>query len=146
MSGRVVVGVDASEESKAALRWAVEEARLRGADVVALHVWTYPPLDGPGVAPPAFVIPFDELQREAEELVDAVVSEVVSDEGDVTVRPVAVEGLPSQALLSSCDADDLLVLGSRGHGGFAGLLLGSVGQQCAHHAPCPVVLIRRGGS
>jgi nucleotide-binding universal stress UspA family protein len=70
------------------------------------------------------------------------VSEVAGPDPEVEVETVAVHGSAAHSLVEAAANADLLVVGSRGHGGFAGLLLGSVSQQCAHHAPCPVVIVR----
>jgi nucleotide-binding universal stress UspA family protein len=135
----IVVGIDGSDESKAALRWAIEEGKLRGASIRVVHAWSLSYAVGAGFAVPAFSVA--ELQRASEELLDAVIREVGGVEG-MHVEPVSVEGTPARVLVEAAQGADLLVVGSRGHGGFAGLLLGSVSQQCAHHAPCPLVIVR----
>jgi nucleotide-binding universal stress UspA family protein len=135
---RIVVGVDGSEPSKAALRWAVEEGRLRGATVVAVHAWLMQFGAGPGFVVPA--LDPNDVRREAESMLDAAIAEA-GDEG-VDVERVAVEGVAARVLVEAAEGADLLVVGSRGHGGFAELLLGSVSHQCAQHAPCPVVIVR----
>jgi nucleotide-binding universal stress UspA family protein len=147
----IVVGVDPSDESKEALHWALEEARLRGARLVALHAWSVPPtpivVDVVPVPPPidlpALIV---ELRTASETLLDVVVEEVVGEDAGVEVERVSVEGLPASTLMEAARDADLLVVGSRGHGGFAGLLLGSVSLQGATHAPCPVVIHRRASS
>jgi nucleotide-binding universal stress UspA family protein len=127
----IVVGVDGSGPSKAALRWAVEEARLRGARVRAVHAWWIYPMFEPGADPT--------------EAVRAFVTETLDGQTDVEVTPVAVQGeQASVALVDAAEDADLLVVGARGAGGFVGLLLGSVSQQCTHHARCPVVIVRDG--
>ena len=145
----IVVGVDGSEASRDALRWAVEEARLRNATVLAVHAWVLPylPADvAPALGPTSSALEVPELLRTmkegARELVETVVREVVGDSADVEIRPVAVEGPPAAALIDAARGADLLVVGSRGHGGFTGLLVGSVSMQVAQHAPCPVVICR----
>ncbi|HSP72048.1 MAG TPA: universal stress protein [Gaiellaceae bacterium] len=137
----IVVGVDGSEQSKRALAWALEEARLRGAELRVVHTFLYP-----GQAWPGYVAPLDPgvlgmIRSEAEDLIESIVAEVAGAEPAVEIVRVVVEGAPSERLLEEAADADLLVLGSRGLGGFAGLLLGSVGQQCVHHARCPVVVI-----
>jgi len=137
---RIVVGVDGSEESKAALRWALDEGRLRSASVRAIYAWAFPHMaTWSGYIAPA-QLNIDALQHDAEELLDSVIAEA-NTEG-VDVGRAAVQGSAAQVLVEAAAEADLLVVGSRGHGGFAGLLLGSVSQQCAHHAPCPVVIVR----
>jgi nucleotide-binding universal stress UspA family protein len=140
----IVVGVDGSSSARAALAWAIAEARLRGARVVAVHVTARPWAAGVAAAPySAFVV------EEAQEQIDAeakalLAREVAAARGgaDVEVEQKLAAGSVAPALLEESVAADLLVLGSRGHGGFTGLLLGSVGQQCAHHASRPVVIVR----
>jgi nucleotide-binding universal stress UspA family protein len=138
---RIVVGVDGSPESRAALRWAVAEARLRGARLEAVHVWSFPIVPGRELGP-SYVIPIEELREDAKETLDLVLAEE-GVEG-VNVERAVVEGNPADVLVEAAREADLLVVGSRGHGGVAGLLLGSVSRQCAHHAACPVVIVRRG--
>ena len=138
VSGTIVVGVDGSHESKRALLWAIDEARLREARVVALRAWMYPALAAGGLIPATPDLVDRLAGNEREELADAVAE---ADTGGVEVEQVVVEGAAAQALVEAAAGADLLVVGSRGHGGFTGLLLGSVSQQCAHHAPCPVVIV-----
>ena len=140
----IVVGIDGSDESKQALRWALDEASLRNLPLRAVYAWNDPYLLPPGYGPPEDFEP-DVLRRTADEFLSAVLSEVVG-EGDVDVEKVVVEGRAGSVLVEAALDADLLVVGSRGHGGFAGLLLGSVSQQCAHHASCPVLIVRRGTS
>jgi len=141
---RIVVGVDGSEASVDALCWALHEARLRAARVVAVYVWLYPSLGlGLGGTPrPGY----DELRRSAEELLDESVDAVAEAPEGVEIERVVVEGAAPEQLMAAADGAEMLVLGSRGLGGFAGLLLGSVSQQCAHHARCPVVIVRHGAA
>jgi nucleotide-binding universal stress UspA family protein len=130
--GTIVVGVDGSEGSRAA---------LRGCPMVAVTVWQYPVL----TTLPAFgaLPPIEDLSQEA----DTSLRQVLADEGvdlggDVDVRTVVAEGAAAAALLEAATDADLLVVGSRGHGGFTGMLLGSVSQHVVSHAPCPVVVVR----
>jgi nucleotide-binding universal stress UspA family protein len=136
----IVVGVDGSEESKEALRWALEEARLRDATLRAVYAWHNPYLLAPGFGPPEDFRP-DALREQAAETLDAVIKEVVGT-SDVNVDTVVVEGPAGSVLVEAAEGAELLVVGSRGHGGFVGLLLGSVSQQCVTHAPCPVLVVR----
>jgi nucleotide-binding universal stress UspA family protein len=138
---RIVVGIDGSDQSKEALRWALDEARLRDASVDVVYAWTMPVYVGYGAAAGAVIDPA-EIRQAAREKIDTVVEEVVGGKRDVQIERKAVEGLAAAALVEEAEGADLLVVGSRGHGGFAGLLLGSVSQQCSHHAPCPVVIVR----
>ncbi len=137
--GFIVVGIDGSDESKRALHWALEEARLREARLLAVHAWTYQFTAGPGYLPAADPDVRDSIQQEAEQVLDDALAEVGTV--GVEVERSAVEGSPAATLVAAAEGADLLVVGSRGRGGFTGLLLGSVSQQCAHHAPCPVVIV-----
>ena len=140
MAGAIVVGVDGSEQSKNALRWALAEARLRGARVVALHAWSYPAIAAGGLMPVSADL-FEGLEASAAKLLADTVTAVMEGAADVEVEQDVVEEAPARALVRVAEGADLLVVGSRGHGGFTGPLLGSVSQQCAHHAPCPVVIV-----
>ncbi len=135
MTGEVVtVGVDASEGSVRALRWALREARLRGARLRAVLAWSY--LDQPkGSFDPAYG------EDDARGQLDEALALVAGGADDVEIDPVLVNDLPARALLAAARDADLLVVGSRGLGGFKGLLLGSVSQQVVQHAPCPVVVV-----
>jgi nucleotide-binding universal stress UspA family protein len=140
----IVVGIDGSDASKEALRWAIEEARVHGAKVTALYAWALPP-PVPEVAPMPTIDFVDfgaELRDGAEKLVAGMVDEIVGGDTSVTVEPVAVEGSPAEALIDAARNADLVVVGSRGHGGFTALLLGSVSNKVVQHAPCPVVIHR----
>lgn len=141
MTGRIVVGIDGSAGASNALRWAIQEAELRDAVVEAISCWQVPgwfTMEGGGV---------DERERlarafaegAASTLADAVGAELGSS--PVRVEQRTVEGSAAEALLEAALTADLLVVGSRGLGGFKGLLLGSVSSQCLHHAPCPVAVI-----
>jgi nucleotide-binding universal stress UspA family protein len=143
---KIVVGIDGSEASKNALRWAVDEARLRNARVVALHAWETP-IASPDATPVQqldVVTAVTESHDAASQLATEVVEEVVGDDPDQIVTPLVVEGPAAAALIDAARDADLLVVGSRGLGDFGALLLGSVSQECAHHAPCPVLIHRSG--
>jgi nucleotide-binding universal stress UspA family protein len=137
----IVVGVDGSEASKEALRWALEEARLRRSRLRAVYAWVYPQIGGRGYIPSELLDP-ELLRQTAQERLDALVVEVAGESPGVELERGVHEGPAAQVLVEAAQGAALLVVGSRGHGGFAGLLLGSVSQQCAHHAPCPVVIVR----
>jgi nucleotide-binding universal stress UspA family protein len=137
----IVVGIDHSDGAKAALRFALEEARLRRAKLRAVHAWKFDYLEAPGLMrtlPPG---EYETLHSAAEAALDATFKEVGNAEG-VEVERRVVQGAPAGVLVEESRGADLLVVGSRGLGGFAQLLLGSVSQQCAHHAKCPVVIVR----
>jgi nucleotide-binding universal stress UspA family protein len=134
---RIVVGVDGSVPSKAALKWAVGQARLTGAAVEAVIAWEYPATYGYPV--PVSDVNWEELAGQV--IADAIAG-VRSSAREVEVRCKVMEGNAAQALVDESAGAELLVVGSRGHGGFVEALLGSVGQHCVHHATCPVVVIR----
>lgn len=139
---RIVVGVDGSESSKAALVWAVRQAGLTGSTLEAVTAWRYPPMyGGYGLAPVSAVDPvnFDEI---AAKTLGEAIAEAVDPASPVAITTKVAEGNPAQVLLEAAEGAELVVVGSRGHGGFAGTLLGSVSQHVASHAPCPVVIIR----
>jgi len=138
---QIVVGVDGSTESKDALRWALEEARLREANVRAVYAWRDPYVLAPGFGLPED-FEFDALRERAVETLDAVIAEVVGATSDVQVDAVVAEGSAGSVLVHAAENAVMLVVGSRGHGGFVGLFLGSVSQQCVTHAPCPVLVVR----
>src|ERR1700761_9182199 len=139
---RIVVGVDGSPSSIGALRWAIRQAELTGADVEAVIAWHYPiATGGYGFAPTGMATSFD-FKENAEKVLAEAISTACGPGGSVPVHPRVIEGNPAQVLLDASDGADLLVVGSRGHGGFTEALLGSVGQHCVHHARCPVVVIR----
>ncbi|SFH11736.1 universal stress protein [Streptomyces mirabilis] len=137
---RIVVGVDGSEPSKAALRLAVDQAELTGGVVDAICAWELPP-SWYGLAPPADT-KLADYQEQARKLLDRVIDEVLGPEHTVEIRPRSAQGHPAAVLLDAAARARLLVLGNRGHGGFAEALLGSVSQHCVQHAPCPVVVVR----
>ena len=137
---RIVVGVDGSPSSREAMSWAVRQARLMHGVVDAVIAWHYPvPMAAFGVAPVTIDdVGFDEIG--AKTLADVVSN--TPDANDVSIRQLVIRGNPAQVLLDTAAGADLLVVGCRGHNGFAGALLGSVSQHCVHHASCPVVVIR----
>lgn len=141
--GRIVVGVDGSPEAAAALQWALDEARLRKASLEVVHAWQFPAaVDLVGAAADDLV---RDMQQAAADLLDRVTDAVAGADPDVEVERHVVEGGAAASLVNAAASADLLVVGTRGRGGFAGLLLGSVAHQCLHHAPCPVVVVRDGG-
>ncbi|WP_306214000.1 universal stress protein [Actinoplanes sp. RD1] len=134
----IVVGVDGSPSSTAALRWAVGQARLAGGRVQAVAAWEYPTYYGW-----AGPVPYEDIAVSVGKVLDEAVHAVVdAATPDVEVLQSVVPGNPSQALIDASAHAALLVVGSRGHGAFAGALLGSVSQHCVHHAHCPVVVVR----
>lgn len=138
---RVVVGVDGSEAGTGALRWAADHAAAVGAPLVAVLAWQLTTLPAPE-SPRAdwSVPPISEWEDEARRLLDATV-QTLGSERAAGVTQVPLHRPAAAGLLETVGPDDLLVLGERGRGGFARLLLGSVSRQCAEHAPCPVVVV-----
>ncbi len=139
---RIVVGIDGSDSSRRALRWALDEARPRQAVVEVVHAWHVPYTIGF----PFSAVSFDpqEFEDAARDLLDSVVDEAVGSELSQPVEKILAAGEPTSALLENAKGADLLVVGSRGLGGFGQLLLGSVSHQLATHAPCTVVVVPDG--
>lgn len=135
---RIVVGVDGSPSSIKALSWAIRQAELTGAEVEAVTAWSYP--SGYGWAP--FGDGAADFEGNAGKLLFEALAEVSGIAPDVMVEPLVVQGHAADVLVRAAEGADLLVVGSRGHGGFAGMLLGSVSQHCVHHARCPVLILR----
>jgi len=138
----IVVGVDNSPGSRAALGWALAQARLTGARVEAVAAWRQPATYEYSYGAIPFPAPDDSVAAITEKaLAEAVAEAVGTAEQPVDVRLKVVHGPAAQVLLEAAAGAELLVVGSRGHGAFAGMLLGSVSQHCTQHAPCPVVVI-----
>jgi nucleotide-binding universal stress UspA family protein len=134
-SERIVVGVDGSESSKAALRWAARIASAIGARIEAVIAWDYPS----GFAGPVYVEMRPDL--DAETIVQDTLAEVFGPQRPPGLTVVVRQGPARNVLLDASAGAEMLVVGSRGHGGFVGLLLGSVSAACAEHAHCPVVIV-----
>ncbi len=132
----IVVGVDGSDSSREALTWAVHYAALTGAEVEAVISWNYPTGYGMGGVAADW-----NPGEDARDLLAQTVTSVVGDDVPVPLTKVVREGNAAQVLLDESKDAQMLVVGSRGHGGFAGLLLGSVSAHCAEHAHCPVLVI-----
>lgn len=130
----VVAGVDGSAPAEDALRWAAWHARLADGELEAVTVWSSSAVDGQRVHNDA------EYMSALADVLARMVDKVVGDGDEVAQR--VLRGHPAWALLATAAYADLLVVGNRGHGGFAGALLGSVSQYCVHYAPCPVVVVR----
>jgi nucleotide-binding universal stress UspA family protein len=138
MSGVIVVGVDGSKPSLDALRWAANQARLTGATLEVTTTWEFPTSFGWAPAWPPDWDPSGDARKALAQVVD----EVLGSDPGFEVRQVVLEGSPALSLIHAGEKADLLVVGSRGHGEFAGMWLGSVSEHCATHAPCPVVIVR----
>lgn len=139
---RIVVGVDGSAGSKSALRWALAQARLTGSKVEAVAAWQDPYLYGYGYGWPTTQFDTAEIAAVADRYLAATLAEVLGEqEPGVDVTGQVVEGPAAQVLLSRATGARLLVVGSRGHGAFVGMLLGSVSQHCVQNAAGPVAVI-----
>jgi nucleotide-binding universal stress UspA family protein len=136
--GRIVVGVDSSRTSLKALRWAVDEAALRGSSLVLVHAFPRPELVGMTMV---VTLPTDDELRQASEQVLTEALTEIGGAGDVPVTHHVGAGGAASVLVEAAKDAELLVIGSRGLGGFRGMLLGSVTQQVIAHAPCPVVVL-----
>ncbi len=134
---RIVVGVDGSASSKAALRWAARMAPVFNCEIEAVISWEYPTSYGWTIGIPEGYRP----DIDAGKVVEAAIDEVFGSERPPKLIATVVEGRPSSVLLDKCADAEMLVVGSRGHGGFSGLLLGSVSGACAEHASCPVLVV-----
>jgi nucleotide-binding universal stress UspA family protein len=145
---KIVVGVDGSPGSARALEWAVAEAGLRKAELHIVHAWMVPLIDA---IPDAWVIgsptiePTDEevyehLAAASRNVLDEALGQAEALEPGLEIVGELVEMRAAPALIAAAEDAELLVVGSRGRGGFTGLLLGSVSAQSVHHAPCPVVV------
>ena len=140
-AGRIVVGVDGSTASMAAVKWAVDEGELRGAAVQAVMAWQNPVIyNPPNVMAVSTLVSGDDVAAAASTEVARIAAEAGQGR-EVQITGEALEGHPAQVLISAARDAALLVVGSRGHGGFVGALIGSVSQHVVAHASCPVVII-----
>jgi nucleotide-binding universal stress UspA family protein len=150
MAGTIVVGVDGSEHSHEALRWAAAEAKLRGSRIVAVHAWTFAvpaPIAEPGMLP----LPGDDYAGQLELQEAAAAAELERALADAfpggapaELETKLLEGDPGDRLVSEAVGAELLVVGSSGRSGLASVLLGSVSRHVVSHAPCPVVVVKAG--
>jgi nucleotide-binding universal stress UspA family protein len=140
--GEIIIGVDGSDGSRAALRWAARTAAAQGAGLRAVAAWQYPASAVTPAGPARLPGPEDMDEQSCDEVRVVVREELEADADRVEVE--AGRGPAASVLLGvAARADaDMLVVGARGRGGFAGLLLGSVSQECVEHSPCPVVVLR----
>ncbi len=141
---RIAVGVDGSDTSRKALLWAYDEAGHHGASLTVVTTWHPPALP---MTPPYGSVPPDDYgdqpRREALELLERFTAELVPKDPVVDIHTSVEEGKnPAKVLIERSKEVDLVVIGSRGHGGFVGMLLGSVSQHVVAHAECPVVVVR----
>ena len=139
----IIAGVDGSESSRTALRWAYDEATHHGASLTVVSTWHPPSLP---MAPPYGSLPDKDYETQPKEtalgVLEALVAELETRTPEVDVHTSLEEGNPAKVLIERSKEADLMVVGSRGHGGFAGMLLGSVSQHLVAHASCPVVVVR----
>ena len=138
---RIVVGIDGSEGSKHALRWAVRQAGFTGAAVEAVSAWEYPAYFGWAQGMPSDY----DLAGFAQQALTETLDEVLGPERPTWLRTRVVQGHPAQVLVEASAGAELLVVGSRGYGGLADVMLGSVSTYCVHHAHGPVTIIRPPG-
>jgi nucleotide-binding universal stress UspA family protein len=136
--GRIVVGVDGSEGSKQALRWAAKQAGYTGATLEVVTAWDYPVTYGWVPVPPEDYA----LADFAEKSLNEAISEVFGADVPENIERRVVEGHPAEVLVAASKDAELLVVGSRGYGGFADALLGSVSTYCVHHAHGAITVIR----
>lgn len=142
MAGLITVGVDGSPIGREALRWAMAEARLRGAQLRVVHSWNIPPLTATGIGViPAFDLLRGDLSVAAEETLDGELEQVGATGEHVEIERRIAQGDAARVILDGAADAELLVVGSRGHGAVAGAVLGSVSRACLHHAPCPVAVV-----
>lgn len=141
LPSRVVVGVDGSDASTRALRWGRAHADALGVPLLAVLTWQMTSLPAPSSATGGGTAALSQWQEGAEALLAATLEKALPDDRAGEVGRVVLHDRAVGGLLSVVTPDDLLVLGDRGHGGFARLLLGSTSRQCAEHAPCPVVVV-----
>ena len=138
MSYRIVVGIDGSPHSNAALRWSLAQAEARGGEVVAVFAWQVPFLSFPGA------FDRDELEQSARQFIIDTVSAIVPTPA-IRLWTLVAEGDPAASLVEASREASVLVLGTRGRSRWAGRLLGSVSQRCAAAAACPVILVKQSG-
>jgi nucleotide-binding universal stress UspA family protein len=137
-SGRIVVGIDGSGASTDALRWAARQAALTGSPLEVIMTWEWPASLGWSAPIPDGYDPETDIRQ----ILDAAVEAALAEYPNVTVDRRVVNGHPAPALVDASKGADLLVLGSRGHGEFVGMLLGSVSEFCTTNAHCPVLVHR----
>lgn len=133
---RIVVGVDGSPSSVDALRWALRIANTTGATIDATFAWDFATMSGGGYLAAGYA-----PERDAETILNRTVDSVAGTDCRTVIRRIVQQGYPAKVLLDSSRGAQMLIVGSRGHGGFVGLLLGSVSAHCAEHATCPVLVV-----
>jgi nucleotide-binding universal stress UspA family protein len=134
----IVVGIDGSDPANEALRWAIAEARLRSAMLTIVHAWEFPTVVNAWAVEPFIVAGMEEAARA---ILDGAIAAARHENPDLDIEGRLVHGSPAVVLLGAASGADVVVVGARGLGGFAGLMLGSVGRQVAHHSSRPVAII-----
>ena len=142
LDGGIAVGLDGSAASCHALKAAADEAACRQAELHVVRAWSLRTAPRPPDFPPGAVPSLDEYKQAVLEDTERLVSRKLGDELDISMQLHVVHSPPPQALLSASRGAELLVVGHRGRGGFSGLMLGSVAEQCVRHAACPVLVVR----
>ena len=143
VDGGIVVGHDGSECAQDALRWAAALAGRAGLPLTVVRAWSMTTAPRPRTWEPGYVPPMTDFEAAVLDELTALVAKAGLDPA-VPVTCSVVHRSPAKGLLEAAQGADLLVVGARGRGGFAGLVLGSVSDQLVHHAPCPVTVIRTG--
>jgi nucleotide-binding universal stress UspA family protein len=137
---QIVVGVDGSPESRDALLWAADHAKLVGGTLRVVYAWSLPGVAGMGLPP---LVDYGLLRERAKQFPLDFARETLGDHPEVDVVAVAIRGTAAEVLVDASEKADLLVIGSRGLGGLKGMVLGSVGHHCAAHAHCPIVIFHK---
>jgi nucleotide-binding universal stress UspA family protein len=143
VAGGVLVGHDGSEHAQEALQWAADLASRAGYPLHVLRAWKMTTAPRPATLEPGYIPPLEDFEKAVREELEAHVAAAGLDP-EVSVTCHVTHGTPARGLIESAARADLLVVGARGRGGFAGLVLGSVSDQCVRHAPCPVTVVRTG--
>lgn len=143
IEGGILVGHDGSECAQDALRWAAELAARAGLELHVVRAWSMTTAPRPSTWTPGYVPPMEDW---AQAVLDELRRHVAAAglPASLAVSCHVVHRSPARGLIDAAAGADLLVVGARGRGGFSGLLLGSTSDQCVHHAPCPVTVIRAG--
>jgi nucleotide-binding universal stress UspA family protein len=145
LDGGILVGHDGSRCALEALSWAARLAARADMELHVLRAWSMTTAPRPSSWSPGYVPPVEDFEKAAYDELTRHVAAVGLDPA-VRVTCHVVHAAPAQAMIAAAAGADLLVVGARGRGGFAGLLLGSVSDQIVHHAPCPVTVVRPGYS
>jgi nucleotide-binding universal stress UspA family protein len=140
--GGVVVGEDGSEHAAVAVRYAVEEAARRGATLHVVRAWSIMSISRPSEVPPGMAATLEEYEASCREQEERRLEKLLGDDPPVPVEVHPVHSPAAQALITASETADVVVVGSRGIGGFRSLLLGSVAEQVLRHAKGPVIVVR----